>query len=477
MEKLDFIIIGGGSGGFAAAIKANELGAKTAMINSELPLGGTCVNVGCVPSKTLLHIAEFAWRAKNNPPHGISFDGVNVDFAKAVEHELELVEKLRKEKYEDVVKGLETVTFIEGKARFVGKNEVEAGGQKYSAEKFLISNGSTATTPPIPGLDKVSYLTHIDALKIKELPQRLIVIGGGPVALEFAQMYRHFGSQVTLLQRSQLIKEAEPEISRGLVEIFKEEGIEVFEDLEFSGVHPAPSGGVKGANGQKTVKVKLNQTGKEMQFSANALLVGTGKRANTQGLGLELVGVETEKNGAIKVSETMQTTAGNIFAAGDVVSAPKRLETTAAKEGNIAADNALANANRKMTYHDVPSVIFTTPAVASVGLTDEEAVGAGVACNCIPIPLSLVPKARIIGDTRGVIKMVIDNNTKKIVGVHILAREAGDLIHEGTLAVKFGLTTDQIIDTVHVFPTLSEATKLVATAFEKDISKLSCCIE
>lgn len=469
MQKFDFIIIGGGSAAFAAAIKANELGAEIAMINDELPLGGTCVNVGCVPSKTLLHIAEFAWRAKNNPPPGVSFQGVNIDFKTAVEHELALVEKFRKEKYEDVLKGLKNVTLFSGKAKFVGKRKVEVGKRRIVGEKFLIAVGTTSVVPPIPGLDKVSYLTHIEALKIKKLPQKLIVIGGGPVALEFAQMYRHFGSEVVILQRSQLIKDQEPEISRGLVEIFKDEGIEVFENLEFKEIG--------GSNGEKYVKFKLKETDQEKRVTGDVLLVGTGKRANTEELGLEVPGVEVEKNGSVKVSERMQTSTPHIYAAGDVISAPKRLETTAAKEGSIAADNTLNNAKRKMTYHDVPSVIFTTPAVASVGLTDIQAVEEGVACNCIAIPMSLVPKAQVIGDSRGVIKMVIDNDTKKIIGVHILARDAGDLIHEGTLAVKLGLTTDQIIDTVHVFPTLSEATKLVAIAFEKDISKLSCCIE
>lgn len=469
VEGFNFIIIGGGSAGFAAAIKANEIGAKTLMVNNDLPLGGTCVNVGCVPSKTLLHTAEFVYRAKNNPPPGVSFQNVNVDFKAAVEHELALVERLRKEKYEDVLKNLANVKLLQGKAKFVNKNEIEVNGERIAGDKFLIANGSTAVAPPIPGLGKVNFVTHIEALKIKELPHHLIVLGGGPLALEFAQMYRHFGSEVTILQRSQLIKEQEPEISRGLVDIFRGEGIEIFEGVEFLEAGESNSG--------KFVKIKFGATYKEMTIVGNELLVATGKKPNTEGLGLELAGVEQDKGGEIKISKTMQTSAPHIFAAGDVVVAPKRLETTAAKEGNIAAENAIKGANRKMTYHDVPSVIFTTPAVASVGLTDAQAVENGIACNCTTIPLSLVPKSHIIGDTRGLIKMVIDNDTRKIFGVHILAREAGDLIHEGALAVKFGLTIDQIIDTVHVFPTLSEATKLVATSFEKDISKLSCCIE
>lgn len=469
MDKYDFLIIGGGSAAFAAAIKANELGAKTAVINSGLPLGGTCVNVGCVPSKSLLHIAEFAYRAKNNPPPGVSFSGVSVDFAKAVDHELSLVERYRKEKYEGVLANLKNVKLIEGKAKFIGINQVEVNGKIIEASKFLIANGSKAIAPPIPGLDKVTYLTHIEALNLNSLPKRLIVIGGGPVALEFAQMYRHFGSQVTILQRSKILKEAEPEISRGLIEVFKEEGIEVYEGIEFLQAGKSEAG--------IFVKIKFGQTYKEMVVVGDNLLVGTGKKSNTDGLNLDKLGVETNKEGEIKVSEMMQTTASNIYAAGDVISRPKRLETTAAKEGNIAAENALKGSDRKISYIEVPSVIFTTPAVASVGLTNREAADIGITCNCTTIPISLVPKSQIIGDTRGVIKMVIDSDSRKILGVHILARDAGDLIHEGTLAVKFRLTLDQIVDTVHVFPTLSEATKLVAQSFDRDIGKLSCCIE
>lgn len=467
MKQFDYIIIGAGSAGFAAAIRANELGVKTALINGGLPLGGTCVNVGCVPSKTLLHIAEFYYRTTKRKTPGLYFEKVRLDFQETIDHELKLVEQMRQAKYQEVLPQLNKVTFFEGKAKFNDDHEIVVNGQTLQGEKFLISNGSTATTPPIPGVDKVSYLTHVEVLKIKKLPKSLIVVGGGPVALEFAQMYHHFGSFVTILQRSQLIKDAEPEISRGLVKVFKDEGIDVNENLEFIAAEEA--------NGQKKIKVKTKQ-GEEKEFFVDELLLGTGKRANTADLGLDVVGVESEK-GSIKVDATMKTNIDYIWAAGDVIGAPKRLETTAAKEGNIATENALSSKSRKMTYTDVPSVIFTTPAVASVGLTDKQAVEQGFECNCTTIPFKLVPKAKIIGDTRGVIKMVIDNRTKKILGVHILSRQAEEIIHQAALAVKFGLTVNHIRNTVHVFPTLSEAVKLVAQSFEKNIARLSCCIE
>lgn len=468
-QKFDYIIIGAGSAGFAAAIKADELGAKTALINAGLPLGGTCVNVGCVPSKTLLHIAEIYHQATKRKTPGVTFGKVILNFQEVIEYESKLVEEMQKTKYQDVLASLKNVTFFDGKAKFTSNEEIIVGDKTISATKFLISNGSTATAPPIPGLDKVSYITHVEALKLKSLPKSLIVVGGGPVALEFAQMYSHFGSRVTILQRSQVLKDAEPEISRGLVEILKKEDIEIFERIELLKVGQNKS--------SKFVKIKMGATYDERTIVGDELLVGTGKKPNSGELGLDKASVGIGKNMAIKVNELMQTTNPNVYAAGDVIEAPKRLETTAAKEGNIATENALKGTSHKMTYHDIPSVVFTTPAVASVGLTDEEVNDKGIACNCTTIPFGLVPKAKIIGDTRGVIKMVIDNQSKKILGVHILSRHAEEFIHEAALAVKFGLTLDDIRNTVHVFPTLSESIKLAATSFGKDITKLSCCIE
>ncbi len=468
-QNFDYIIIGAGSAGFAAAIVANQLGAKTALINAGLALGGTCINVGCVPSKTLLHIGQIYYDATKRITPAINFEKVSFDFQKAIKYQLSLVKKMQKLKYKDVLKNLQKVSFFRGKAKFINPHQVIIAKKQLSADKFLICSGSTAVHPPIPGLDKINFLTHIEALKMKKLPKSLIVIGGGAIALEFAQMYSHFGSQVTILQRSRILKQAEPELSKELVMILRKEGIKIIENVEF-----LEAGENKTL---KFVKVRIKGSGKEKIIIGQALLVGTGKKPNTKYLNLEKAGVKTEKNSAIKVNKMMQTTNKAIYAAGDVVLAPKRLETTAAKEGHIATLNALTSANKKITYFDIPSVVFTTPAVASVGLTDKQAINKGVDCNCTTIPFELVPKATIIGDTRGLIKMVIDNKSKKGLGIHILSRHAEELIHQAVLVVKLGLTLDDIRQTVYVFPTLSEAIKLAATSFDKDITKLSCCVE
>ncbi|MBI2599162.1 NAD(P)/FAD-dependent oxidoreductase, partial [Candidatus Curtissbacteria bacterium] len=241
--KYDLIIVGGGAGAFASAIRANELQAKTALINSGLPLGGTCVNVGCVPSKTLLYAGEILHHAKNHGVPGVELEVKNFDFQKVVQDELSLVERLRQEKYEKVLKNLEYVTAIEGKAKFVSQNEVEvngpafakamAGREKLSAEKFIIAAGSTATVPPIEGIQEVGFVTHIEALKMPKQPKSLIVIGAGPLGLEFAQMFSRFGTKVTILQRGDSIfPHSEKELTNRLAEILSREGIAIKTNVE-----------------------------------------------------------------------------------------------------------------------------------------------------------------------------------------------------------------------------------------------------
>lgn len=469
MDEFDYVILGAGSAGFAAAIRANELGVPTALLNGGLALGGTCVNVGCVPSKTLLHVAALHDLTRRRGIPGLGFEGLSLDFPAVVNHELDLVQSLRRLKYEDVLAGLEHVTYVRGKARFIEPHVVAVGDEAVRGKQFLICTGSTAKAPGIPGLADVGYLTHVEALRSRELPPSLLIIGGGPLALEFAQMYHHFGAQVTILQRSRVLREAEPEISREVVRILTEEGIRIYESLQFLRARENA--------GLKYVEVRLPD-GQEAEFAGCELLIATGKEANSAHLGLEIPGVQTAGDRrAIVVDGTMRTSAGHVWAAGDIARAPRRLETTAAKEGRMATDNALRGAGRKMTYDDVPSVVFTTPAVASVGLTDRQANLRGLDCRCVTIPIALVPKAAILGDTRGVIKMVIERASRRILGVHIVARYGEEAIHEAALAVKFAMTIDDIRDTAHVFPTMSEAIKLVATAFDRDVSKLSCCIE
>ena len=471
MKKYGLIILGQGAAAFAAAIKANDLGVKTAMVGGNATqgavIGGTCVNVGCLPSKNLITVANAFYHAANNSFEGIAYGKGKLDFKKVIERKDKLVEKFRKEKYAGLLKSLGNVTFIEGKSRFISKTSVEVNGQEIEGEKFIVAVGARSQIIPVKGIENIDYLTNEEALSLRELPESLCVVGGRALGLEFAQLFAHFGTKVTVLQRSdRIIPEEEPEISELLKQYLEEEGIEIYTGMSITGVRK--SGGKKIVN--------FTAGGKAKEIEVDHILFATGRRPNTDGMNLEKAGVELDRKGFVKVNNEMQTSAPHIWAAGDVIGEPM-LETIAAKEGAIAAENAFTQNKKKIDFNVIPHAIFTYPEVASVGSTDAQAIGNGVTCRCGVIPFSFVPKAHIIGDTRGIIKVVADSRTKKIVGVHILAPHAADIIHEGTLAVKFGLTVDDIIDTVHVFPTLSEAVKLAAQSFYKDVSKLSCCTE
>jgi mercuric reductase len=467
MPKFDLIIIGGGAGAFAAAIRANELGAKTALINSGLPWGGTCVNVGCVPSKTLLWAGEILHHAKNHGISGIELEVKNFDFQKVMQDELFLVEKLRQEKYEKVLKNLEKVAAIEGKAKFVSQSEIEVNGEKLSAEKFIIATGSTANVPAIEGIGEVGFITHIEALKLKKQPKELIVVGAGPLGLEFAQMFSRFGTKVTILQRGpSIFPQGEKELTERLKAILEKEGIVIKTNVE-----------VKSAKKEGSRKI-LSYTidGNLEEISGDEILLAAGKTPNTDGLGLDKAGVKVDTKKAIIVNQYLQTSQPHIFAVGDVTNGPLRLEPTAGREGTLAAENALKGTMLSIDYNAVPYTIFTDPQLAGVGWTEEQEMRELGTCLCRTVSFEDVPKAIIMRRTEGLIKMVIHPQTKQILGVHILALNAGDLIAQAMMLIKNKNTIDDVINSLPVFPTLSEAIKIVALSFTRDISKLSCCV-
>ena len=467
MATFDLIIIGGGGGGFAAATVGSELGARVAMVNSGLPLGGTCVNVGCVPSKLLLEIGS-EYYLPQHPRFQAIKNGhlISLDFGAAIREKDEIVGALRESNYSRIAKGL-GIHVIEGKASFISPNQVEVNGQIMEAGKFIIATGSRSRILPFRGLDKVRYITNREALSLPRLPESMTVIGAGPVGLEFAQMYARFGTRVTVLEKEkQLLPLAEPEVADELQRCLEEEGIEIHTGLDVEELREEGE--------LKVVEAKLGK--RELIVEGEELLLATGVVPNSDGMGLETAGVEVVPRGFIRVNEELRTSAAHIWAAGDVVG-KAFLETVAAKEGHIAASNALEGTKKTIDYDSVPKAVFTDPQVASVGFTEGEFMGRYNVCACRTVRMEQVSKARVIKETRGLIKMAIHPETRVIVGVHIVAPMAADLIHEAVLAVKFKLTIDDIIDTVHVFPTMSEAIKLVAQSFKRDISKMSCCVE
>lgn len=466
-EHYDLIILGGGAATFAAAIKANELKAKTMIINSGLPAGGTCVNVGCVPSKLLLHAGEVLSMAKHHGVPGIELEIKNFDFNTVIEDELAIVERFRKEKYEKVLKNLEWVTYLEGVASFSGKKEVNVDGKKLTAEKFIIATGSTASVPPIEGIKEAGFVTHSEALKLKTQPKELAVIGAGPVGLEFAQIYARFGTKVTILQsRERIFPHGEAELMNKLAAGLENEGITIRTNVAVKSA--------RRENGKKVLTYEKD--GKGGEIAVDEILVATGKTANTNMLNLTLPGVAVTDKKTIAVNEHFETNVPYIYAAGDVTNAPLRLETTAGHEGTLAAENILEGKKNRIDYASVPYAIFTDPGYASVGLTEDAQMEQDGVCACRTVPFEVIPKAGIIRRTEGLIKMGIHPKTKVILGVHILAPNAADLIAQAMVLIKNKNTIDDVLDSEPVFPTMSEAIKYVALSFTKDISQLSCCI-
>ncbi|MFQ5834711.1 MAG: mercury(II) reductase [bacterium] len=391
------------------------------------------------------------------------------DFKTIVEEKNRLVQKLRDEKYEKVLDSLPNVELAKGNAKFIAKTKIQVNGEIYSADKFITATGSSTLIPPVEGIGKVDYLTNIEALQLKRLPKSMVILGGGALGIEFAQMFSRFGTKVCLLQQAdRILKREEPELANLLQKYLQDEGIEICTKVRVKSV--------KQDGNKKMVRAIVN--GKERFYRAEQLLVATGRKPNTLNLGLEKLGVNLGNKEEIIVNEGMQV-AGNVWAAGDVTGEPM-LETVAARKGMIAANNALAcseEEKRKMDYRIVPHAVFTDPQLTGVGLTDEEAIGKGIKCKCNTVSLELVPKTQVIKDTRGAIKVVIDNKTQEIIGIHILAPEAADLILEGVMIIKNRMTVDDVIDTLHIFPTLSEAIKIAAQSFRRDITKMSCCVE
>lgn len=467
MKSFDFLVLGAGAAAFGAAIKADALGAKTAMVKGPLPLGGTCVNVGCVPSKSLVRAAELLHLAKTNPRPGVELAVARFDFSEVIRSERLLVEAMRQKKYERVMEGMPNVSIFEGAAEFLDGHRVRVGAGELRGDHILIATGSTAVPPPVPGLAEAGFLTHITALSSEHLPASLFVLGGGPVGLEFSQIFARFGARVTLgIRGRRLFARTEPELSRRLEQIFSEEGIAVLKEVEVLGV--ARRGALKvvtirSPDGERTVEVE-------------EILIASGKKPNSESLRLERAGVAIDERGAIVTGPAFQTSVPHIHAAGDVTNLPARLETTAGREGTFAAENALRGTSRAIDYTTVPWTVFTDPQLAGVGLLDSEVGRHGLSCSCNTISFEHVAKAHLLGDTRGIFKMVADRKTGRIVGVHVLGPNAGEIISQAELILKNRMTVEQMIETLPVFPTLSESLKINALSLVTDVSKLSCCI-
>jgi mercuric reductase len=428
-------------------------------------IGGTCVNIGCVPSKTLLRTAEAYHRAFHSPFAGVRPQGADLDWQAVVGEKDELVTRLRWEKYEKVLEAYPSLSLVRGEARLTDDGGVEVDGRTYRPARVLIATGAHPYVPPFPGVGEVGVLTSTEALSLPERPESLIVLGGRYVALELAQMFARFGTRVILLQRSdRILPDHEPEIAEALTDFLRQEGVEIYTGVRILRLRQ------EGA--EKVVEARIE--GGEHTFPATHILVATGRRANTDGLGLETARVETDERGFVRVDSTMRTTNPRVYAAGDVTG-PPMLVYLAAAEGKRAAENALLGRADPLDRRGVPAVLFTDPQVATVGLTEAEARARGIEVRTSVLPLEHVPRALAARDTRGLIKLVAEAGTDRLLGAHVLAAEAGEVIQTATMALRAGMTVQDLADTLFPYLTQVEGLKLAALGFDKDVGQLSCC--
>jgi mercuric reductase len=458
----DLAVIGAGSAGFSAAITAAEQGAQVALIGHGT-IGGTCVNIGCVPSKTLIRAAESLHQAKAAGRfRGIQAAGGVTDWSAVMADKTALVDQLRQAKYVDLLPEYDSVAYLEGPAR-LDQAGVVLNGDLIRAGKTVVATGSSPSLPPIPGIQTVPYLTSTTALELDRLPSSLMVIGGGVIGCELGQMFARMGTEVTIFCRSRLLPDEEPEISEVLKIALMAEGVSVLTGVDYKSIRH---------DGNVHLTFELN--GKPRWLAAEQVLVATGRKPNSGGLGLEALGVELLSNGGIKVDGRMRTTREGVYAAGDVTGRDMFVYM-AAHGAKIAALNALNGDNRRYDDSAIPEVVFTDPQVASVGLTEAEAKAQGLEVATTVLDLGNVPRALAARDIRGLIKLVADKETKKLLGAHILAPEGADSIQTAAIAIKQGLTYEDLGDMIFPYLTTVEGLKLAAQTFGKDISKLSCC--
>jgi mercuric reductase len=464
----DLIIIGGGSAAFSAAIKAESLGLSTLMVNGGLDFGGTCVNVGCVPSKNLIRAAETAYHAIHSNFAGIKPKGVTIDFAQVIKDKKQLVATLQEKKYMDVVSDFQNLKMLTGWAEFLDTKTIMVDGkEKHTALKFIIATGATTNIPNIEGLNDVGFLTNVSLFDLEEKPESITIMGAGYIGLEIAMAYNRLGVKVRIIEfTDRVLRTQTPDISEALDTQMRNEGIEILPN--FRAVKFEKKGNVtiihcKCADGSFT---QIIEKGK--------VVVASGTTPNIKKLGLQNIGLKLDKTGHILVNEKMETNLPNIYAVGDVTNTPAFVYT-AAFEGKIAVENAFTGANNKADYSSLPWVVFTDPQVAGTGLDEVQATAENIPFDVSKLELKNVPRAIAANDTRGFIKLIRNSETDKLIGARIVAPEGGELVQQLSMAIKYNITVKELAESFYPYLTLGEGIKLAAITFGKDVAKLSCC--
>jgi mercuric reductase len=468
----DLAIIGSGAAAFAAAITARDSGASVVMIEGGT-VGGTCVNTGCVPSKALLAAAGARHDALDQRFRGVATQAGPVDMAALTRGKDDLVAAMRAAKYTglaadygwEIVAGTAAFTMASGEPRLeVVLNE--GGIQLIEAAHYLVATGSAPWIPPLAGLADAGYLTSATAMELTELPDSMLVIGGNAVGLELAQLFARLGTRVTIAEAlDRLAPFDEPEVSAAIEDVFDAEGIGILTAATITAVRRDTAA--------RSVAIRTT-AGREQELACGQILVASGRRPVTAGLNLEGAGVKTGARGEIVTDEFQRTANPRIWAAGDVTGGPQFVYTAAA-QGSRAVVSALTGARRAVDYSALPRVTFTSPAIASAGLTAAELIGQGIACDCRVLPLTAVPRAVVGRDARGVVKLVAEAGTRRVRGAHVVADGAGDVIAAAVYAIRARMTVTDLAETWAPYLTMSEGLRLAAQAFSRDVSRLSCC--
>ncbi|TAH36152.1 MAG: dihydrolipoyl dehydrogenase [Alphaproteobacteria bacterium] len=465
-NSFDLVVIGAGPGGYVAAIRAAQLGMKVACVEKRATLGGTCLNIGCIPSKALLNVTHKFEEARDHfAGQGISVGKVDVDVAKMMAHKDKIVG--------DLTKGIDFLFKKNKIARFLGTGTITAAGevtvavdskgekQVLKTKKILIATGSDVISLPGIAIDEKSIVSSTGALELTSVPKHMAVIGGGVIGLEMATVWRRLGAQVTVIEYLDRIGgPLDLEVSKNLHRALTKMGMDFRLATKVTGANKQSSK----AKTSVTLTVEPAAGGAREEIEADVVLVAVGRKANTAGLGLDKIGVKMDERGRVAVNENFESNVPGIFAIGDVIAGPM-LAHKAEEEGIVCVE-LMAGQHPHINYDMIPSVIYTWPEVASVGKTEEELKSAGVAYKAGKFPFAANSRAKSNDDTTGFVKILEDSNTGKILGAHIIGPDAGTLIAEITLAMEFGGSAEDIYRTCHAHPTLNEAVKEAALAVD-----------
>ena len=461
MDNFDLVVIGGGPGGYVCAIRAAQLGLKTACVESRGALGGTCLNIGCIPSKSLLNLSENFQKAKKDfNQQGIEIDGIKLNIEKMMSNKNKSIQVL--------TKGVEflfkknKVTYLKGKGVLFSKNDIVVyennKKNSYKAKNIVIATGSTVASLPGIEIDEKNIISSTGALSLNKVPQKLAVIGGGYIGLEMGSVWSRLGSEVTVIEYLENITPGmDREISNEFKKILTKQGIKFKMESKVNSVKSSSNG------------VSINYTdlknSKEETLEFDKVLVSVGRKPYTEGLNLTKIGVKKDNKGRIEVNEKLQTSIKNIYAIGDVIKGPMLAHK--AEEEGIAVAEILAGQAGHVNYDVIPGVIYTSPEVATVGKTEEQLKTENKVYKVGKFPFLANSRAKVNNETEGFVKILADSETDKILGVHIIGPHCGDMIAEMALAMEFGASAEDIARTCHAHPTHTEAIKEAALAVDK----------